>query len=151
MLLIIQDQRYQQHSPWAQDMAHLTIPTSLQKGDWQNLRNRIRIHLSPTSFNQIYLSGDHTSVTTRWTPRQEMGIDDQVRHPFVVQLGKGTLPQECFEHYIKQDYHYLRHCKSLVFLFLILLFSPTGYGIMRDRVGRQTGEGRRAKRKRADE
>nr|XP_031863834.1 phosphomethylpyrimidine kinase [Kwoniella shandongensis]KAA5530906.1 phosphomethylpyrimidine kinase [Kwoniella shandongensis] len=32
-----------------------------------------------------------------------------VRHPFVVQLGNGTLPRECFEHYIKQDYHYLKH------------------------------------------
>ncbi|WRT68741.1 phosphomethylpyrimidine kinase [Kwoniella shivajii] len=32
-----------------------------------------------------------------------------VQHPFVVQLGKGTLPKECFEHYIKQDYHYLKH------------------------------------------
>ncbi|RSH85722.1 hypothetical protein EHS25_003863 [Saitozyma podzolica] len=32
-----------------------------------------------------------------------------VKHPFVVQLGQGTLPRECFEHYIKQDYHYLRH------------------------------------------
>ncbi|OWT38380.1 phosphomethylpyrimidine kinase [Cryptococcus neoformans] len=32
-----------------------------------------------------------------------------VRHPFVVQLGKGTLPRKCFEHYIKQDYHYLKH------------------------------------------
>jgi len=34
-----------------------------------------------------------------------------VRHPFVQQLGNGTLPRECFEHYIKQDYHYLKHCK----------------------------------------
>jgi hydroxymethylpyrimidine/phosphomethylpyrimidine kinase len=34
-----------------------------------------------------------------------------VKHPFVVQLGQGTLPRECFEHYIKQDYHYLRHCE----------------------------------------
>nr|ODN86258.1 phosphomethylpyrimidine kinase [Cryptococcus depauperatus CBS 7841] len=32
-----------------------------------------------------------------------------VQHPFVVQLGKGTLPKECFAHYIKQDYHYLKH------------------------------------------
>ncbi|WVQ79760.1 phosphomethylpyrimidine kinase [Cryptococcus sp. DSM 104549] len=32
-----------------------------------------------------------------------------VRHPFVVQLGNGTLPRECFEHYIKQDYLYLKH------------------------------------------
>lgn len=34
-----------------------------------------------------------------------------VKHPFVVQLGQGTLPRESFEHYIKQDYHYLRHCE----------------------------------------
>ncbi|KAK4685146.1 hydroxymethylpyrimidine/phosphomethylpyrimidine kinase / thiaminase, partial [Tremellales sp. Uapishka_1] len=32
-----------------------------------------------------------------------------VRHPFVIQLGKGALPVESFKHYIKQDYHYLRH------------------------------------------
>jgi hydroxymethylpyrimidine/phosphomethylpyrimidine kinase len=44
--------------------------------------------------------------------KMERQADDQVRHPFVVQLGKGTLPRDCFEHYIKQDYHYLRHCKQ---------------------------------------
>lgn len=32
-----------------------------------------------------------------------------VRHPWVVQLGKGTLPRKSFEHYIIQDWHYLRH------------------------------------------
>jgi len=36
-----------------------------------------------------------------------------VRHPFVAQLGEGTLPKESFVHYIKQDYHYLRHCQLL--------------------------------------
>ena len=40
-----------------------------------------------------------------------------MRHPFVVQLGKGTLPRDCFEHYIKQDYHYLRHCMYFIFVF----------------------------------
>lgn len=35
-----------------------------------------------------------------------------VRHPFVLQLGAGTLPVECFKHYIIQDWHYLKHCKS---------------------------------------
>ena len=40
-----------------------------------------------------------------------------VKHPFVVQLGNGTLPVECFEHYIKQDYHYLRHCASNLSLY----------------------------------
>ncbi|KAL1413556.1 trifunctional hydroxymethylpyrimidine kinase/phosphomethylpyrimidine kinase/thiaminase [Vanrija albida] len=32
-----------------------------------------------------------------------------VRHPFVDQIGKGTLPLPAFKHYIVQDYHYLRH------------------------------------------
>ncbi|KAG8933739.1 hypothetical protein FRC02_011254 [Tulasnella sp. 418] len=32
-----------------------------------------------------------------------------VQHDFVVQLGKGTLPKANFIHFIKQDYHYLRH------------------------------------------
>lgn len=39
-------------------------------------------------------------------------LTQQVRHPFVVQLGNGTLPRKSFEHYIKQDYLYLRHCES---------------------------------------
>ena len=34
-----------------------------------------------------------------------------VRHPFVDQLGKGTLKQECFKHYIIQDWIYLKHCE----------------------------------------
>lgn len=36
--------------------------------------------------------------------------DEYIRHPFVVQLGEGTLPRKSFEHYISQDYHYLVHC-----------------------------------------
>ena len=31
------------------------------------------------------------------------------QHPFVRQLGDGTLPSECFEHYLKQDYVFLLH------------------------------------------
>ncbi|KAG8947539.1 hypothetical protein FRC00_009060 [Tulasnella sp. 408] len=34
---------------------------------------------------------------------------DYVQHEFVVQLGKGILPQANFVHFIKQDYHYLKH------------------------------------------
>lgn len=59
------------------------------------------------------------------TPRPRIGpygelvllrsLTSQVRHPFVVQLGKGTLPRDAFEHYIKQDYHYLRHCECYIF------------------------------------
>ncbi|KZS98826.1 hypothetical protein SISNIDRAFT_447652 [Sistotremastrum niveocremeum HHB9708] len=34
---------------------------------------------------------------------------DYVEHPFVKQLGEGTLPVESFKHFIKQDYIYLRY------------------------------------------
>ncbi|WP_420547674.1 thiaminase II [Curvivirga sp.] len=30
-------------------------------------------------------------------------------HDFVEQLGKGSLPKECFQHYLKQDYIFLIH------------------------------------------
>ncbi|WVQ79761.1 phosphomethylpyrimidine kinase [Cryptococcus sp. DSM 104549] len=32
-----------------------------------------------------------------------------IRHPFVVQLGKGTLPEKCFVHYTTQGYQYITH------------------------------------------
>ena len=32
-----------------------------------------------------------------------------VEHDFVRRLGAGTLPRECFEHYLKQDYLFLIH------------------------------------------
>ncbi|TRM69720.1 Phosphomethylpyrimidine kinase-domain-containing protein [Schizophyllum amplum] len=32
-----------------------------------------------------------------------------VEHPFVVELGKGTLAKDKFVHFIKQDYHYLKY------------------------------------------
>ena len=34
---------------------------------------------------------------------------DYVQHPFVQQLGRGTLPKESFKHYLQQDYLYLIH------------------------------------------
>lgn len=34
---------------------------------------------------------------------------EYVKHPFVVQLGKGTLPVENFKHFITQDWHYLEY------------------------------------------
>jgi len=35
--------------------------------------------------------------------------NEYLQHPFVVQLGQGTLPQECFQHYLRQDYIFLIH------------------------------------------
>jgi len=32
-----------------------------------------------------------------------------IQHPFVQQIGQGTLATECFEHYLKQDYVFLIH------------------------------------------
>ncbi|KAM5542813.1 hypothetical protein V8D89_003774 [Ganoderma adspersum] len=34
---------------------------------------------------------------------------EYVEHDFVKQLGRGTLPKECFLHFIKQDYLYLKY------------------------------------------
>lgn len=34
---------------------------------------------------------------------------DYVEHCFVQQLATGTLAKPCFQHYLKQDYHYLLH------------------------------------------
>ena len=35
--------------------------------------------------------------------------DDYINHTFVKMLGDGTLPKDCFLHYIRQDYIYLIH------------------------------------------
>ncbi|MGB0663075.1 MAG: thiaminase II [Pontibacterium sp.] len=35
--------------------------------------------------------------------------DDYIKHDFVRQLGKGTLPEASFRHYLQQDYLYLIH------------------------------------------
>ena len=32
-----------------------------------------------------------------------------ITHAFVRELGKGSLPRACFEHYLKQDYLFLLH------------------------------------------
>nr|WP_019673972.1 thiaminase II [Psychrobacter lutiphocae] len=34
---------------------------------------------------------------------------DYIQHDFVTQLAVGTLPKQSFQHYLKQDYHYLLH------------------------------------------
>ena len=34
---------------------------------------------------------------------------DYIRHPFVLQMTDGTLPEECFRHYLTQDYLFLIH------------------------------------------
>ena len=50
-----------------------------------------------------------SAVFSAW--RSEAGVtwDDYVRHRFVEQLGDGTLPQDCFLHYLIQDYVFLVH------------------------------------------
>ena len=35
--------------------------------------------------------------------------DSYVQHPFVRGMATGTLPKECFQHYLKQDYLFLIH------------------------------------------
>jgi thiaminase/transcriptional activator TenA len=39
----------------------------------------------------------------------EMDWQAYIQHDFVAQLGDGTLPRDCFQHYLKQDYLFLIH------------------------------------------
>jgi len=50
----------------------------------------------------------HFSVT-HLTQRCQADWDAYCQHPFVRQLGAGTLPAEAFRHYLKQDYLFLMH------------------------------------------
>lgn len=47
-----------------------------------------------------------------------------VRHPFVVELTTGTLPEEKWAYYLCQDYQYLRDFKQVLGLALVQLESP---------------------------
>ncbi len=46
------------------------------------------------------------------------------RHPFVVELTAGTLPEEKWVYYLRQDYQYLRDFKQALGLALIRLETP---------------------------
>lgn len=78
----------------------------------------VHVRLRPTAANPH----PFMSFLLRSTPKEWRGY---VRHPFVIQLGKGTLPIECFRHYIIQDWHYLRHCELLV-----LVLADGTYGLI---------------------
>lgn len=50
-----------------------------------------------------------SAVFSAWRSEAGATWDDYVRHRFVEQLGDGTLPQDCFLHYLIQDYVFLVH------------------------------------------
>lgn len=39
--------------------------------------------------------------------------EGSLRHPFIVQLQAGTLPEEIFRYYLIQDHYYLRYFRKL--------------------------------------
>lgn len=49
------------------------------------------------------------SITQRFMQQAQPDWQHYVEHPFVQQLGNGTLPLASFQHYLIQDYHYLLH------------------------------------------
>ena len=49
------------------------------------------------------------SITAQLIQQSRPHWHAYVRHDFVQQLARGTLPKTCFQHYLKQDYIYLFH------------------------------------------
>ncbi|KAJ6606148.1 Phosphomethylpyrimidine kinase-domain-containing protein [Mycena vulgaris] len=86
---------------------HLGIATALKIGAGHGPLNHLhsvspmgippRTPGNPYPFTQLLISGS----AVIWK--------EYVEHEFVQRLGKGTLPQACFIHFIKQDYHYLKY------------------------------------------
>ncbi len=60
--------------------------------------------------------------------RNEADWQRYVQHDFVRQLGAGTLPLACFEHYLKQDYIFLFHFARA---FGLAAFKSTGLDELR--------------------
>lgn len=50
-----------------------------------------------------------SAVFSAWRSEAGATWNDYVHHRFVEQLGDGTLPQDCFLHYLIQDYVFLVH------------------------------------------
>lgn len=48
------------------------------------------------------------SVETKLIPACQQDWDDYIDHAFVQQLGNSTLPKPCFEHYLQQDFLFLK-------------------------------------------
>lgn len=73
---------------------------------WGCLLTRSRIGASPS---RPFSSDPHPFVShlIRSTSEEWQAY---VKHPFVLQLGRGTLDPDAFRHYIIQDWHYLRNC-----------------------------------------
>lgn len=49
------------------------------------------------------------SVESRLIPACEADWEEYIEHEFVRTLADGTLPKACFEHYLQQDFLFLKH------------------------------------------
>ncbi|KAI0689826.1 Phosphomethylpyrimidine kinase-domain-containing protein [Cytidiella melzeri] len=92
---------------FATEYTHRAIETASPRGRGHGPLNHmhsftIRVIPRPTP------SDPHPLI--RMLIKSTAGIwKEYVQHEFVKQLAKGTLPKECFLHFIKQDYLYLRY------------------------------------------
>lgn len=48
------------------------------------------------------------TVENKLVPACQQDWDDYIDHAFVQQLGNGSLPKPCFEHYLQQDFLFLK-------------------------------------------
>ncbi|KAJ9123236.1 hypothetical protein QFC22_001431 [Naganishia vaughanmartiniae] len=89
------------------DYTQYAIVTAEAKGEGHGPLNhgcivaRRALMLASSSDPHPFVSHLLRSTSQEW--------QSYVKHPFVQQLGKGTLDPEAFRHYIIQDWHYLRN------------------------------------------
>ncbi|KAA1477671.1 hypothetical protein DENSPDRAFT_933847 [Dentipellis sp. KUC8613] len=91
----------------AAEYTHLGIATAFPMGKGHGPLN----HMHPTLLRSIPLPTDsNPHPFLRLLIRTNADIwKTYVQHPFVQQLGRGTLARESFIHFIKQDYLYLKY------------------------------------------
>ncbi|KAJ3043878.1 hypothetical protein HDV00_003916 [Rhizophlyctis rosea] len=66
-------------------------------------------HFHATSENGPLTNGTAKTFVNYLKSSCQKDWDAYVNHPFVQGLADGTLPEECFKHYIRQDYIFLTH------------------------------------------
>ncbi|KAI0344983.1 hypothetical protein BDW22DRAFT_1390253 [Trametopsis cervina] len=91
----------------ATEYTHLAIETATPIGKGHGPLNHMH-SLNVRAIPRPTASNPHPFVRMLIRSTAQLWAD-YVQHDFVTQLAKGTLPKECFLHFIKQDYLYLRY------------------------------------------
>lgn len=67
------------------------------------------LHSIPEPFPAVAGPSEAQELVDRFIASCPTEWEEFVAHPFVRKIGDGTLPKECFMHYLRQDYVYLTH------------------------------------------